>query len=306
MKTKDINLQTQIGDLTLKNPVMTASGCFGYGAEFKDFFDISKLGAIVVKATTLAHRDGNPYPRMCETPSGMINAVGLQNKGLAFFSDYIYPTLKKIDTHIIANVSGATLEDYVAVAEKMASLDKISAIELNISCPNVKNGGMAFGTDPKVAGGVVSAVRKVYNKTLIVKLTPNVTNIADIAQSVQEAGADSVSLINTLLAMAVDSEKQEFVISTKTGGLSGACVKPIALRCVYQVAQRVKIPIIALGGITNAADAMEFILVGASAFEVGTQNFIDPCCTMKILEGIKDYLMRHNITSLDQIRGKLL
>lgn len=305
MNGANINLETKIGNLVLKNPIMTASGCFGYGGEFKDFFDISKLGAIVVKATTPLLREGNPYPRMCETASGMLNTVGLQNKGLDFFADYIYPTLKRIDTHIIANVSGASVEDYVLVAQKMNTLDKISAIEVNISCPNVKNGGMSFGTDPKVAFEVVSAVRKVYDKTLIVKLTPNVTSIADIAQSVQDAGADAVSLINTLLGMAIDSERQEPVLSTLTGGLSGPCVKPIALRCVWQVAKKVKIPIIGLGGITNANDAMEFSLVGATAFQVGTQNFVDPCCTMKILEGIKDYMLRHNITSLEEIRGKI-
>jgi len=298
-------LTTQIGNLKLKNPVMTASGTFGYGIEYADFFDISRLGGIIVKGTTLNRREGNPYPRMAETPSGMINAVGLQNKGVDYFIQNIYPKIKDINTNMIVNVSGACIEDYVATAEKINELDHIPAIELNISCPNVKQGGMAFGTQPAMAASVVEAVRKAYHKTLIVKLSPNVTDIAEIARAVEGAGADSVSLINTLLGMAIDADRRKAVISTKTGGLSGACVKPIALRMVWQVSKAVKIPVIGLGGISNARDAIEFLLAGASAIEVGTANFIDPTVTVKIIDGIEEYLKKYGFNSVKQIIGAL-
>lgn len=299
------DLTTNIGKLVMKNPVMTASGTFGYGEEFSDFIDISRLGGIIVKGTTLKHREGNPYPRMAETPSGMINAVGLQNKGVDYFVENIYPRIKDTATNILVNVSGSTIDDYVATAEKINALDKIPAIELNISCPNVKEGGMAFGTSCASAASVVSAVRKAYDKTLIVKLSPNVTNIAEIALAVEEAGADSVSLINTLMGMAIDAEKRKPLLSTVTGGLSGACVKPIALRMVWQVAKAVKIPVVGLGGIMNATDAIEFLLAGASAVEIGTANFIDPTVTIKVIEGINAYLDRHGFKSVRDIIGKL-
>lgn len=299
------DLTTNIGKLVMKNPVMTASGTFGYGEEFSDFIDISRLGGIIVKGTTLKHREGNPYPRMAETPSGMINAVGLQNKGVDYFVENIYPRIKDTATNILVNVSGSTIDDYVATAEKINALDKIPAIELNISCPNVKEGGMAFGTSCASAANVVSAVRKAYDKTLIVKLSPNVTNIAEIALAVEEAGADSVSLINTLMGMAIDAEKRKPLLSTVTGGLSGACVKPIALRMVWQVAKAVKIPVVGLGGIMNATDAIEFLLAGASAVEIGTANFIDPTVTIKVIEGINAYLDRHGFKSVRDIIGKL-
>ena len=272
-----VNEIIQLGKgLTLKNPVMTASGTFGYGEEYADFIDLSKLGGILVKGTTLNHREGNPYPRMAETPSGMLNAVGLQNKGIDYFVETIYPRIKDIDTNMIVNVSGSTIEDYCAVAEKVNALENIPAIELNVSCPNVKQGGMAFGVTTSGIEQVVSAVRKVYDKHLIVKLSPNVTSIADLALAAEASGADSVSLINTLLGMAIDAEKRRPKLSTVTGGLSGACVKPIALRMVWQVAKAVKIPVIGLGGISSATDAVEFMLAGASAIEIGTANFIDP------------------------------
>ncbi len=284
---------------------MTASGTFGYGKEFSDFMDISRIGGIIVKGTTLNHREGNPYPRMAETPSGMLNAVGLQNKGVDYFIRNIYPEIKDIDTNMIVNVSGSAIEDYVATAEKINSLDNIPAIELNISCPNVKQGGMAFGTCPVSAASVVEAVRKVYNKTLIVKLSPNVTNIAEIALAVEAAGADSVSLINTLLGMAIDAEKRMPVLSTVTGGLSGPCVKPVALRMVWQVAKAVKVPVIGLGGIMTATDAIEFLLAGATAIQIGTANFIDPTTTVKVAEGINDYLERHGLECVSELVGKL-
>ena len=293
------NLKVEIGGLQLKNPVMTASGTFGYGIEFADFIDLSRLGGIIVKGTTLEAREGNPYPRMAETPSGMLNAVGLQNKGVDYFAEHIYPEIKDIDTHIIVNVSGACIDDYVATAERIASLPAIPAIELNISCPNVKQGGMAFGTSCAGAASVVKAVRKVYPKTLIVKLSPNVTNIAEIALAVEAEGADSVSLINTLMGMAIDAERRRALLSTVTGGLSGACVKPIALRMVWQVAHAVKIPVIGLGGISSAEDAIEFFLAGASA------NFIDPAITIKVIDGIDNYLNRHGFTSVTDIIGAL-
>ncbi|MBO4807362.1 MAG: dihydroorotate dehydrogenase [Paludibacteraceae bacterium] len=299
------DLTTNIGKLVMKNPVMTASGTFGYGEEFADFIDLSRLGGIIVKGTTLKRREGNPYPRMAETPSGMINAVGLQNKGVDYFVEHIYPRIKDTDTNILVNVSGSTIDDYVATAERINALDKIPAIELNISCPNVKEGGMAFGTSCTSAAGVVAAVRKAYDKTLIVKLSPNVTNIAEIAKAVEDAGADSVSLINTLMGMAIDAEKRKPLISTITGGLSGACVKPIALRMVWQVAKAVKIPVVGLGGIMNATDAIEFFLAGASAIEIGTANFIDPTVTIKVIDGINDYLDRHGFKSIRDIVGAL-
>ncbi len=299
------NLKVEIGGLQLKNPVMTASGTFGYGIEFADFIDLSRLGGIIVKGTTLEAREGNPYPRMAETPSGMLNAVGLQNKGVDYFAEHIYPEIKDIDTHIIVNVSGACIDDYVATAERIASLPAIPAIELNISCPNVKQGGMAFGTSCAGAASVVKAVRKVYPKTLIVKLSPNVTNIAEIALAVEAEGADSVSLINTLMGMAIDAERRRALLSTVTGGLSGACVKPIALRMVWQVAHAVKIPVIGLGGISSAEDAIEFFLAGASAIQIGTANFIDPAITIKVIDGIDNYLNRHGFTSVTDIIGAL-
>ena len=300
-----VDLSVKIGNMGLKNPVMTASGTFGYGLEFADFIDLSRLGGIIVKGTTLNHREGNPYPRMAETPSGMLNAVGLQNNGVEYFAENIYPQIKDIDTNMIVNVSGACVEDYVATAERIASLDKIPAIELNISCPNVKQGGMAFGTSCNGAASVVSAVRKVYPKTLIVKLSPNVTDIASIAKAVEAEGADSVSLINTLMGMSVDAERRRPRLSTITGGLSGACVKPVALRMVWQVANAVKIPVIGLGGISSATDAVEFLLAGATAIQIGTANFIDPAITVKVAEGIEDYLKRHNFNSVKDIIGAL-
>lgn len=299
------NLNVNINTLQLKNPVMTASGTFGYGLEFADFIDLRQTGGIIVKGTTLNHREGNPYPRMAETPSGMLNAVGLQNKGVDYFVENIYPKIKDIQTNIIVNVSGSDIDSYVKTAEIINELDCIPAIELNISCPNVKQGGMAFGVTTQGAYDVVNAVRKAYKKTLIVKLSPNVTSIADIACAVEDAGADSVSLINTLLGMAIDAERRKPVLSTITGGLSGAAVKPIALRMVWQVAKAVKIPIIGLGGIMNARDAVEFLLAGASAIQIGTANFIDPTITVKVVEGINDYLERHHIDSVTDIIGAL-
>ncbi len=300
-----VDLSVKIGNMGLKNPVMTASGTFGYGLEFADFIDLSRLGGIIVKGTTLNHREGNLYPRMAETPSGMLNAVGLQNKGVEYFAEHIYPQIKDIDTNMIVNVSGACVEDYVATAERVAQLDNIPAIELNISCPNVKQGGMAFGTSCEGAASVVRAVRKVYPKTLIVKLSPNVTDIASIACAVEAEGADSVSLINTLMGMSIDAERRCPRLSTITGGLSGACVKPVALRMVWQVAKAVKIPVIGLGGISSATDAVEFLLAGASAIQIGTANFIDPTITVKVVEGIEAYLTRHGFSSVGEIVGAL-
>lgn len=299
------DLSVKIGGLQMKNPVMTASGTFGYGVEYADFVDLSEIGGIIVKGTTLNHREGNPYPRMAETPSGMLNCVGLQNKGVDYFVEHIYPEIKDIQTNMIVNVSGACVEDYVATAEKINALEKIPAIELNISCPNVKQGGMAFGTTCAGVESVVSAVRKVYKKTLIVKLSPNVTNIAEIALAAEASGADSVSLINTLMGMAIDAEKRKPILSVVTGGLSGPCVKPVALRMVWQVAKAVKIPVIGLGGIMNATDAIEFFLAGASAIEIGTANFIDPAVTVKVAQGINEYLDRHGFKSLSEIVGAL-
>ena len=299
------DLRTSIGKLELANPVMTASGTFGYGTEFADFVDLDRLGGVIVKGTTLHHREGNPYPRMAETPAGMLNAVGLQNKGVDYFCEQIYPTIKDYKTNMIVNVSGSAIEDYVATAERINALERIPAIELNISCPNVKQGGMAFGVTAKGAAEVVSAVRKVYDKTLIVKLSPNVTDITEIARAAEGAGADSVSLINTLLGMAIDAERRRPVLSTVTGGMSGPAVKPIALRMVWQVAKAVNIPVVGLGGISNGTDAIEFMLAGASAIEVGTANFIDPAVTGKIVDEINAYLDRHGFSSVRDIIGAL-
>ena len=301
-------LQTQVNigrDLVIKNPVMTASGTFGYGTEYADFIDLNRLGGILVKGTTLHPREGNPYPRMAETPSGMLNAVGLQNKGVDYFCDHIYPTIRDYNTAMIVNVSGSQLEDYIETAEKINALDNIPAIELNISCPNVKEGGMAFGVTCAGAASVVRAVRQVYDKTLIVKLSPNVTDITEIARAVEAEGADSISMINTLLGMAIDAERRRPVLSTITGGLSGPAVKPIALRMVWQTAQVVKIPIIGMGGIASATDAIEFLLAGATAIEVGTYNFVDPTATIKIVEGIEDYMRKHGFSDIYQIIGAL-
>lgn len=296
-------LEVQIKDMSMRNPVMTASGTFGYGYDYEDFLSLENLGAIVVKATTLNKREGNPYPRMAETPSGMLNAVGLQNNGVEYFCNKIYPKLENKKTNVVVNVSGSTIEEYVEVAKHINTLPNIPAIELNISCPNVKEGGMAFGTNPSMTHSVVSQVRKVYDKTLIVKLSPNVTNIVEIAQAAQAAGADSLSLINTLLGMAVDSEKRQPLLSTITGGLSGPAIKPVALRCVWQVAKQTKLPIIGIGGIMTPQDAIEFILVGATAIQVGTANFIHPNISEEIAKGIAEYVDRHNLNHITDIRG---
>lgn len=300
-----VDLSVSLNGLELKNPVLTASGTFGYGEEFADFIDLSSLGGFLVKGTTIHPREGNPYPRMAETAHGMLNAVGLQNKGVEYFCDNIYPRIKDIDTNILVNVSGSTIEDYVACAEKVNELDNIPAIELNISCPNVKEGGMAFGTSCASAAAVVKEVRKVYKKHLMVKLSPNVTDITEIARSAEAEGADSVSLINTLLGMAIDVNTQKPLLSTVTGGLSGPCVKPIALRMVWQVFNSVKIPVVGLGGIMNAEDAIEFILAGASAVQIGTANFIDPTVTVKIVNGIKEYMELHKVEKMSDLIGAL-
>ena len=301
-----LKTQVHIGrGLTIKNPVMTASGTFGYGLEYGDFIDLNRLGGVLVKGTTLHPRQGNPYPRMAETPSGMLNAVGLQNKGVDYFCKHIYPTISGYDTAMIVNVSGSQVEDYIATAEKINALESIPAIELNISCPNVKEGGMAFGVTCAGAASVVRAVRAVYDKTLIVKLSPNVTDITEIARAVEAEGADSISMINTLLGMAIDAEKRRPVLSTITGGLSGPAVKPIALRMVWQTAQAVKVPIIGMGGIASATDAIEFLLAGASAVEVGTYNFVDPSVTTQIVDGIEDYMHRHGFTDINDLIGAL-
>ncbi len=297
------DLNISLKELELKNPVLTASGTFGFGTEFQDFIDLSALGGFIVKGTTLHPREGNPYPRMAETPSGMLNAVGLQNKGVDYFAEHIYPGIKDIKTHILVNVSGSTVSDYVATAEKINDLDNIPGIELNISCPNVKEGGMAFGTRCSSVAEVVKAVRKVYGKHLMVKLSPNVTDIQEIALTAEAEGADSVSLINTLLGMAVDIRNRRPVLSTVTGGLSGPCVKPVALRMVWQVAKAVKIPVVGLGGIMTAEDAIEFLLAGASAVQIGTANFIDPAVTVKIINGINDYLEQNHFKSVREIIG---
>ena len=299
------DLSVKIAGLSLKNPVMTASGTFGYGLEFQDFVPLEEIGGIIVKGTTLVPRQGNAYPRMAETPQGMLNCVGLQNKGVDYFCEHIYPQIKDINTNMIVNVSGNSPEDYAECAARIDALDNIPAIELNISCPNVKHGGMAFGTTTEGAASVVRAVREAYHKTLIVKLSPNVTSITDIALAVQDAGADAVSLINTLMGMAIDAEKRKKVLSIGTGGLSGPCVKPVALRMVYQVAHAVNIPVIGLGGISSATDAIEFLLAGASAIEIGTANFLDPAITVKVAQGINEYLDRHGFKSVSEIVGNL-
>lgn len=298
-------LAVNIGKLHLKNPVMTASGTFGYGKEYSDFIDLSRIGGIFVKGTTIRERQGNDYPRMAETPSGMLNAVGLQNKGVDYFVSNIYPEIKDLDTNVIVNVSGSTIEDYIECTEKLVGLDKIPAIELNISCPNVKEGGMAFGVCADSAEEVTAAVRKVWNKTLIVKLSPNVTDITEIAKAAEGAGADSVSLINTLLGMAIDINKRRPILSTVTGGLSGPCVKPVALRMVWQTYNAVKIPIIGMGGISCWQDAIEFILAGSSAIQIGTHNFVDPTISVKVVDGIAEYLNRNNISSVKDLVGAL-
>lgn len=297
------NLEVNIGALKLKNPVLTASGTFGYGEEFADFIDLNRLGGFIVKGTTLNHREGNPYPRMAETPSGMLNAVGLQNKGVDYFINQIYPRIEHLDTEIMVNVSGASVADYTEVCHRLTQCPRIHAIEVNISCPNVKQGGMAFGTTCEGAAEVTRAVRKAWPGTLIVKLSPNVTSIADIARAVEAEGADAVSLINTLLGMAIDVERRRPYLSTITGGLSGPAVRPVAVRMVWQVAKAVGIPVVGLGGIMNARDALEFIMAGATAIEVGTANFIDPAVTVKIVDGINEYLDRHNLPDLASIRG---
>ena len=296
-------LNVNIGALSLKNPVMTASGTFGYGVEFEDFIDLAGLGGIIVKGTTLKPRQGNDYPRMAETASGMLNCVGLQNKGVDYFCEHIYPQIKDIDTNMIVNVSGSSPEDYAECAARIDVLDKIPAIELNISCPNVKDGGIAFGVTCAGASSVVKAVRQAYHKTLIVKLSPNVTDIAEIARAVEAEGADSVSLINTLMGMAIDVEKRKKVLSIGTGGLSGPCVKPVALRMVNQVAKSVKIPVIGLGGISTAKDALEFLMAGATAIEIGTANFLDPAVTIKVRDGINEWLDVHGCQDIHEIIG---
>ena len=299
------DLRVHIGDLELRNPVTTASGTCGFGEELADFFDPGRIGGIFVKGLTLRPRAGNPYPRMAETASGMLNSVGLQNKGIDYFIEQIYPRIKDIDTHIIANVNGSTIEDYVTLTEKLHRLEKIPAIELNISCPNVREGGMAFGISCPSAAAVTKAVREVWDRTLIVKLSPNVTDIRDIAMAVEEAGADAFSLINTLLGMAIDAERRRPLLSTVTGGLSGPAVKPVALRMVWQVAQVSRLPIVGIGGIMNATDAIEFLLAGASAIQVGTAIFIDPLAPVKIVEGIETYLGRHGISNVREIIGAM-
>lgn len=301
-----VNLNIDLGaGLKLQNPVMTASGTFGYGREFESLTDLDRLGAIIVKGTTLEPRQGNPYPRMAETPSGMLNAVGLQNKGVDYFIEKIYPEIRHYKSNIIVNVSGAKVSDYVETSRRLASLDGIPAIEVNISCPNVKSGGMAFGTTCAGAAEVTEAVRKVWPRHLMVKLSPNVTDITEIARAVEDSGADSVSLVNTFLGMAVDVERQRPFLSTVTGGLSGPCIRPIAVRMVWQVAKAVKIPVVGLGGIMNGRDAMEFILAGASAVQIGTANFVHPDATIRTVEWIEDYCRRHKIADLTTLIGAL-
>lgn len=299
------NLSVNIGNLNLKNPVMTASGTFGYGIEFQDFVPLDQIGGIIVKGTTLQHREGNPYPRMAETAQGMLNCVGLQNKGVDYFCRNIYPQIKDIDTQMIVNVSGNSPENYAECAARVNELENIRAIELNISCPNVKSGGMAFGVTCEGAASVVREVRKKYDKTLIVKLSPNVTDITEIARAVEAEGADSVSLINTLMGTSIDIEKRCFNLSIGTGGLSGPCVKPVALRMVYQVAKAVKIPVVGLGGISSTTDAIEFLMAGATAIEIGTANFLDPAITVKVRDGINEWLDAHGCSSVQEIIGVL-
>lgn len=298
-------LSVKVGGLDLKNPVMTASGTFGYGLEFADFIDLNRLGGFIVKGTTLHPREGNDYPRMAETPSGMLNCVGLQNKGVDYFCENIYPQLKDIQSNVLVNVSGSSPEDYAECAARIDALDNIPGIELNISCPNVKDGGMAFGVTCEGAASVVKAVRERYHKTLIVKLSPNVTDIASIAKAVEAEGADAVSLINTLMGMSIDIERRKSRLSIGTGGLSGACVKPVALRMVWQVARAVGIPVVGLGGIMNATDAIEFIMAGATAVEIGTANFIDPTTTIRVIDGMNEWLDKHGVKDVNEIIGCL-
>lgn len=298
-------LNVKVGGLDLKNPVLTASGTFGYGLEFADFIDLNRLGGFIVKGTTLHSREGNDYPRMAETPSGMLNCVGLQNKGVDYFCEHIYPQLKDIDSNVLVNVSGSSPEDYAECAARIDALDHIPGIELNISCPNVKDGGMAFGVTCEGAASVVRAVRQRYHKTLIVKLSPNVTDIASIAKAVEAEGADSVSLINTLMGMSIDIERRKSRLSIGTGGLSGPCVKPVALRMVWQVARAVNIPVVGLGGIMNAADAIEFLMAGATAVEIGTANFIDPTTTIRVIDGMNEWLDNHGVKDVHEIIGCL-
>ena len=298
-------LNVKVGGLDLKNPVMTASGTFGYGLEFADFIDLNRLGGFIVKGTTLRPREGNDYPRMAETPSGMLNCVGLQNKGVDYFCEHIYPQLKDIDSNVLVNVSGSSPEDYAECAARIDALEGIPGIELNISCPNVKDGGMAFGVTCEGAASVVRAVRKRYSKTLIVKLSPNVTDIASIAKAVEAEGADSVSLINTLMGMSIDIERRQSRLSIGTGGLRGACVKPVALRMVHQVARAVNIPVVGLGGIMNATDAIEFLMAGATAIEIGTANFIDPTTTIRVIDGMNEWLDNHGVKDVHEIIGCL-
>lgn len=298
-----VDLSVKLGNLELPNPVMTASGTFGYGLEYADLTALPSLGAIIVKGTTLEPRTGNPYPRMAETPSGMLNAVGLQNKGVDYFISHIWPEIKDSGVKIIVNVSGARVEDYAECASRLSALDGLEAIELNISCPNVKQGGMGFGTTCSGASEVVAAVRKAWPRHLMVKLTPNVTSIVDISKAAEDAGADSVSLINTLLGMAVDVERRRPVLSTVTGGLSGPAVRPVAVRMVWQVAKAVSIPVVGLGGITCGRDALEFIMAGASAVQIGTYNFVDPCCAERTVDEIRQFCLSHSISSLSEIRG---
>lgn len=298
-------LNVKVGGLDLKNPVLTASGTFGYGLEFADFIDLNRLGGFIVKGTTLHPREGNDYPRMAETPSGMLNCVGLQNKGVDYFCEHIYPQLKDIDSNVLVNVSGSSPEDYAECAARIDALDHIPGIELNISCPNVKDGGMAFGVTCEGAASVVRAVRQRYHKALIVKLSPNVTDIASIAKAVEAEGADSVSLINTLMGMSIDIERRKSRLSIGTGGLSGPCVKPVALRMVWQVARAVNIPVVGLGGIMNAADAIEFLMAGATAVEIGTANFIDPTTTIRVIDGMNEWLDNHGVKDVHEIIGCL-
>lgn len=300
-----VNLNVNIGNLALKNPVLTASGTFGYGTEFSDFIDLSRLGGFIVKGTTLEPREGNPYPRMAETPSGMLNAVGLQNKGVDYFIEKIYPTISGIDSKVIVNVSGAKIDDYVGVCCKLAERTEIEAIEVNISCPNVKQGGMAFGTTAAGAAQVTRAVRQAFPGTVIVKLSPNVTDITEIARAAEAEGADAVSLINTLMGMAIDVERRRPCLSTVTGGLSGPAVRPVAVRMVWQTKRAVKIPVVGLGGIMNGRDALEFILAGATAVQVGTANFIDPAVTVKIIDYIEEYCQRHGVSDINDLIGAL-
>lgn len=300
-----VDLKVNVHDLALKNPVTTASGTFGFGEEFTDFMDLDDIGGIFVKGLTLHNREGNPYPRLAETPAGMLNAVGLQNKGIDYFINTIWPRIKKYDTQIIPNVNGSVLEDYIAVTEKVNEIDGIDAIELNISCPNVKEGGMAFGVNCASAVRVTEAIRKVYDKTLIVKLSPNVTDITEIAKGIEGAGADAVSLVNTFLGMAIDAKTKKPILSTVTGGLSGPAIKPLAIRMVWQVYNAVKIPIVGMGGIMNATDAIEFMLAGSTAIQIGTANFIDPQVSVKVVDGTKEYMQEHKIENVNDLIGAL-